>query len=216
MSRKPYDTGRRVVKSTWPSQHADAGPLRSDAQRTRARLLEAAGELLAAETALTLSDVAAAAGVSTATAYRHFESADHVAFSFVAGFLDDVEHRTVSAALSDEPTQRMHELCGIWVETVLDWGPALAYLRSPEGFLARRARQEPEVTRSLRHIEPALAALLPSAASSADLSYAVAVWNALADPREVLDQRAVLKWPAPRIIDHLHAAVLAAVGHRAG
>lgn len=212
MSRTPYDPGRRVVKSTWPSQHAEAGSLRSDALRTRARLLQAAGELLAAETAFTLSDVAAAAGISTATAYRHFESADDVAFSFIAGFLDDVEHRTVSAALSDEPVQRIHELCRIWVEAVLDWGPALAYLRSPEGFLSRRARREPEVTRSLRHIEPALAALLPSRASSADVAYAVAVWNALADPREVLEQRVVLKWPARRIIDHLHSAVLAVVG----
>ncbi len=165
MSGRPYDTGRRVVKATWPSQHAEAGSLRSDALRTRGRLLQAAGELLAAEAAFTLSDVAAAAGVSPATAYRHFESADHVAFSFVAGFLDDVEHRTVSAAVqSDEPEQRLRALCRIWVETVLDWGPALAHLRSPEGFLARRARREPEVTRSLRHIEPALAALLPSGA----------------------------------------------------
>lgn len=212
MSKRPYDGGRRVVKSTWPSQHTEAGQLRSDTRRTRARLLHAAGELLAAEASFTLSDVATAAGVSTATAYRHFESADHVAFAFVAGFLDDVEHRIVSAALTDEPEQRMHELCRIWVETVLDWGPALAYLRSPEGFLARRARREPEVTRSLRHIEPALHALLPSGASASDLSYAVAVWNALADPREVLDQRAMLRWSARRITDHLHSAVLAAVG----
>jgi AcrR family transcriptional regulator len=210
----PYGVGRRAVKSTWPSQHAEAGQQRSDARRTRARLLHAAGELLAAETAFALGDVAAAAGVSTATAYRHFESADHVAFSFVAGFLDDVEHRTVSAVLSDEPVQRMHELCSIWVETVLDWGPALAYLRSPEGFLTRRARREPEVTRSLRHIEPALAALLPDGTSSADLSYVVAVWNALADPREVLEQRGVLRWSARRITDHLHSAVLAVVAGR--
>jgi len=44
------------------------------------------------------------------------------------------------------------------------------------------------------------------------LSYAIAVWNALADPREVLDQRVVLKWSARRIADRLHATVLAAVG----
>lgn len=214
MSRRPYDSGGRVVKSTWPSQRAQSGTLRSDARRTRVGLLQAAGELLAAEPAFTLSDVAVAAGVSTATAYRYFESADHVAFSFVAGFLDDVEHRIVSAELSAEPAQRMHELCRIWVETVLDWGPALAHLRSPEGFLSRRARREPEVTRSLRHIEPALASLLPSDASPADLAYVVAVWNALADPREVLDQRAVLDWPADRIADRLHGAVRGAVGIR--
>jgi AcrR family transcriptional regulator len=212
MSRRPYGSLRHVVKATWPSQHAEAGTLRSDSRRTRRRLLQAAGELLAAETSFTLRDVAAAAGVSTATAYRHFESADHVAFSFTAGFLDDFEQRTVLTELSDDPERRMRTLCRIWVETVLDWGPALAYLRSPEGFLARRARREPEVTRSLRHLEPGLAALLPPGASPADLSYAIAVWNALADPREVLDQRVVLKWSARRIADRLHATVLAAVG----
>jgi AcrR family transcriptional regulator len=209
MSGEPYGTGARTVKSTWPSQHAHAGALRSDTLRTRTRLLQAAGELLAAEAAFTLSDVAAAAGVSTATAYRHFESADHVAFAFTAGFLDDVEQRTTDTALSDEPAQRVHALCRIWVETVLDWGPALAHLRSPEGFLARRARGEPEVTRSLRHIEPALEALLGAHATAADLTYLVAVWNALADPREVLEQRVVLKWRAKRITDRLHGAVLA-------
>jgi AcrR family transcriptional regulator len=166
---------------------------------------------LAAEATFTLSDVAAAAGVSTATAYRHFESADQVAFAFVAGFLDDVEQRMLSGSPGEEPSRRLHDLCRIWVETVLDWGPALAYLRSPEGFLTRRARREPEVTRSLRHIEPALAALLPCGASPDDLAYAVAVWNALADPREVLEQRAVLEWPAQRITDHLHGAVLAVI-----
>jgi AcrR family transcriptional regulator len=204
-----YGTARRAVKSTWPSQQAPGRAQRSDARRTRGRLLQAAGELLAAEAPFTLADVAAAAGVSTATAYRHFESADHVAFAFVAGFLDDVEERTVAAALPDEPAARMYELCRIWVETVLDWGPALAHLRSPEGFLTRRARREPEVTRSLRHLEPALRALLPAGASSTDLAYAVAVWNALADPREVLEQRTVLRWSARRIADHLHRAVLA-------
>src|SRR4051794_28211105 len=118
MSGEPYGTRARTVKSTWPSQHAPAGALRSDTRRTRTRLLQAAGELLAKQAAFTLSDVAEAAGVSTATAYRHFESADHVAFSFIAGFLDDVEQRTTATALSDEPAERVHELCRIWVETV--------------------------------------------------------------------------------------------------
>jgi hypothetical protein len=39
----------------------------------------------------------------------------------------------------------------------------------------------------------------------------VAVWNALADPREVLEQRAVLGWSARRITGQLHGAVLAVV-----
>src|SRR5918996_6480731 len=101
MSRERYGSGRRGVKSTWPSQQAPGPTQRSDARRTRGRLLQAASELLAAEAPFTLSDVAAAAGVSTATAYRHFESADHVGFAFVAGFVDDFEERTGAAQLPD-------------------------------------------------------------------------------------------------------------------
>jgi AcrR family transcriptional regulator len=215
MFAETYGTGRFVVKSTWPSQHAHAGSQRADARRTHGRLLQAAGELLAAGSSFTLAEVAAAAGVSTATAYRHFESADHVAFSFVAGFLDDVEDRTVAASLNDDATLRLRELCAIWVQSVLDWGPALAHLRSPEGFLGRRARREPEASRSLRHLEPTLAALVAPSDSPAELSYAIAVWNALADPREVLDQSVVLGWAADEIADRVHGAVCAATSHPA-
>ncbi|MGZ8665877.1 MAG: SpoIIE family protein phosphatase [Solirubrobacterales bacterium] len=49
-----------------------APPLRKDAQRTRERILEAAGRLLVQSPAATLADIGAAAGVSRSTVYRHF------------------------------------------------------------------------------------------------------------------------------------------------
>jgi len=211
------------TSTSWPSQHtrtSRSNPIRRDGQLSRSRLLRAAGDLLATEAEITLAEVAAAAGVSTATAYRHFQSASDVAQAFVAGFLDDVEHRTTTTteAPDPDPERRLLQLCRIWVETVIDWGPALAHLRSPEGFLARRARHEPEMQRSLRHVEPTMRAVLarnggeaPAEPTDDELAYALSIWNALSDPREVLDQTSTLSWSPERITSHLHEAVLAVV-----
>ncbi len=48
------------------------GPTRADARRNRERIVDAARSLLAGAAGTTLSDVAAAAGVSRSTVYRHF------------------------------------------------------------------------------------------------------------------------------------------------
>jgi AcrR family transcriptional regulator len=186
---------------------ASQRPLRSDGRRSRERLIKAAGALLTEGHPFTLTDVAARAGVSVATAYRHFKGPADVSDAFVAGFLDDVERRvaeTPAAASAD----RLLQLNRIWVQTVLDWGPALTHLRSPEGFLHRRARGEPDVIRSLRHVEPAIAALLTADAAPDRLSYVISVWNALADPREILDQHLTLGWSAAQVVEHLQDAVL--------
>ena len=181
----------------WPSQHgpgARSTPTRSDGRASRRRLLAAAGALLAAQRPFSLTEVARAAGVSPATAYRHFQSAEDVAQAFTAGFVDDFELRAAG-------TTELAALCSIWVTTILEWGPALAHLRSPEGFLARRRREEPVLLRSLVPLERAL---------GSD-EYALSVWNALADPREVLDQHATLGWPAQRIAARLHTSVRAVI-----
>ena len=44
-----------------------------------------------------------------------------------------------------------------------------------------------------------------------DLSHAIAIWNALADPREILDQRDSLHWEPGTIAERLHAAVRGAI-----
>lgn len=211
--------------TSWPSQHgrpSRSNPTRRDGRLSRSRLLRATADMLATGEDFTLADVAAAAGVSTATAYRHFQSASDIAQAFVAGFLDDVEDRITTATdpPDSDPERRLLQLCRIWVGTVIDWGPALAHLRSPEGFLARRARQEPEMHRSLRHLEPTMRAVLARTSSAGvteeELAYALSIWNALADPREVLDQTDALSWSPERITGHLHEAVLAVISRSGG
>ncbi len=183
---------------------------RADARRNRSRLLSAAGDLLAAGGAFTLADAAGLAGVSTATAYRHFHSADDLVDAFTAGFWDDVDDRASRGKAGEG------ELAGfsrLWVDAVLDWGDALVHLRSSRGFLERRSRDDPRVQRLVAVAEPRLRAecraLTGRSPSAHELSYVLAVWNVLADPREILDQHRTLGWSAARIADTLHRSLTA-------
>ena len=186
--------------------------MRADARRNRSRLLGAAGDLLAAGGPFTLADAAGLAGVSTATAYRHFRSADDVVDAFVAGFWDDVEDR---APRLEPGHGQLMRLSGLWVDAVLDWGHALVHLRSRRGFLERRSLDDPRVQRLVGVSEPTLRAecqaLTGKSPSANELSYVLAVWNALADPREILDQHRTLGWPPARIADNLHRSLTAVV-----
>lgn len=178
---------------------------RSDGFRNRQRLLGAAGELLARGEDFSLAEVAEAAQLSNATAYRHFRSAADVTDAYVGGFWDAVEARADSVA-----AENFYGFSVVWVESVLEWGPAVAYLRSRQGFLARRAAGDERVGRLTALAEPRIEAELRRP-SREELSYVLAVWNALADPREVLDQHETLGWSAPRITRNLYSAVRAVI-----
>lgn len=57
---------------------------RADARRSRERILDAAADVLAANPSASLTDIAASAGVSRATVYRHFSDVADVRAAFVA------------------------------------------------------------------------------------------------------------------------------------
>lgn len=67
---------------TEPSDPASA--VRADARRSRERILDAAAEVLAANPSASLTDIAASAGISRATVYRHFSDVADVRAAFVA------------------------------------------------------------------------------------------------------------------------------------
>jgi AcrR family transcriptional regulator len=197
-----------VIGPRPPERAARAGPGRADSRRNRAQLLAAAGEELQRGQQFTLAEVAQRARLSTATAYRHFSSAEEVVEAYVGGFWDDVDARSRKIAKDDFPA-----FCRTWIDAVLDWGPALVYLRSRDGFLTRRSAGDLRVGRLLAVAEPRIEAELRAAGTSCspELSYVLAVWNALADPREILDQRQALGWSSARLSDNLCRTVRAAI-----
>ena len=76
--------GASAMTTTTPSAETEPRPLRADAQRNRARLLEAADAAFSAQgTEASLDDIARRAGVGIGTLYRHFPSREDLVASLV-------------------------------------------------------------------------------------------------------------------------------------
>ena len=118
---------------------ADARPLRADAARNRARVLEVAYETFAAEgLAVPIDEIARRAGVGPGTVYRHFPTKE----ALFQAIVDDRMRSIVAAAetlLADEPGAALFEFLREMVaEGAADQGlvDALAGVR-------RRPRRRP-------------------------------------------------------------------------
>jgi AcrR family transcriptional regulator len=191
-------------------------PARTDSHETRLRLLAAVGTL-AQQTGAPpkrLVDIAEAAGISTATAYRHFASAEEAALAHVLQLpqlaIDRFTKRTQSSDMPWDPTQRLRDWNAAWVHACLAFGPSAAALRSPEGFLARRRRGEPAVSLVCHYVEPLLNELVAASLASS-LTASLVTWNAISDPREVLDMKHTLRWSQARIVGFITDTTMAAV-----
>ncbi len=189
-------------------------PMRSDARRTRDRLLDAAGELL--ETSglhFTLPDLARQAGVGTATAYRHF--------SDVAQALADLEVRSIHALTEaieatsgdDGALSRFDEICAVWVLRSTTESAAVRFLRSPEGVLQRVQRADPSISALVASLTIAVEDLVTAGIVPAqDLPAAVLLWITLFDERTVVDLGRTHGWTTHKVTDYLGRAVLGALG----
>lgn len=126
-----------------------SGLRRIDTQRNRMLLVNAAGRLFADGTAATMADVAAAAGTSTATAYRHFASVDEVlaAYRFEVG----LELLDFSVMQDARGLELLRLVCGRWVQLVVMHGGSMIHTRSAEGYLARVVFFDPREIFDLIH-----------------------------------------------------------------
>ncbi len=185
-------------------------PQRADGRSSRARLVDAVGHY-AAEHGVRparLTDVAEIAGVAPATAYRHFTSVDEAVNVYLSRLPEHAASRFARRAPAASPIAALQSWNECWVTSCQKFRATAVGLRSAEGFLARRRRHEPVVAFVCAHIEPLLAPL------TRDPLALLIVWNAVSDPREVIDLRVTLRWSGARIATFItDTTVAAAASH---
>ncbi|MFF5302345.1 TetR/AcrR family transcriptional regulator [Streptomyces sp. NPDC013161] len=160
--------------------------MRSDTQRNRRQLIKAAAELFEnSPTPVSLTEIAKRAEVSTATAYRHFSSVEDVLHAFRAQVGSEL--RDFSAEQTTRGMQRLEAVSRHWVSLVLEHGGAMAQMRSHRGYLER-------LRENTGYLVPQAEALVePLRQTTEDLGLgdlgdeALYLWNALFDPRDILD-----------------------------
>ena len=154
-------------------------------QRNRMLLVEAAGRLFGAGRSATMSQIAAEAGISTATAYRHFASVEDAlaAYRFEVGR----ELLEFSRAQSSAGLELLEAVCTKWVHLVVQHGESMIHTRSPEGYLARVKAGAYYLTVQA----DALAEPLKEACLDLGIEHpgdeALFLWNGFFDPREIND-----------------------------
>ena len=171
-------------------------PRRTDSRITKQRLIEAVGEWVAAHGSAPgrLADLAAVSGVSVATAYRHFASMDDAVRAYVLRLPEQAARRFARTDRSSmDALERFHVWNRAWVRASIDQGSVAVHLRSPRGFLERRAAHEQTVTFVCERVEPLLQPLVD------DVVPALVVWNAVSDPREVIDLHHTMRWSQDRV-----------------
>lgn len=189
---------------------SETGKMRSDTRRNRKHLIRAAGELFATATGpINMVDLANHAEISTATAYRHFNSVADVltAYRYDVG----LQLNEFSQKQSLEGLELLEAVSQKWVLLVVKNGAAMVHTRSPEGYLAR-LRQGPAY---LQVQADALERPLREATRELGLDdlgdEAMFLWNILFDPREIFDVIATLGLTPKKASSQLMATLTGAL-----
>jgi AcrR family transcriptional regulator len=121
-------------------------PLRADAARNRARLLQVAYDTFAAEgLAVPIDEIARRAGVGAGTVYRHFPTKESLYRAIVADRVQRIVDTAHDLLAADDPGQALHTFLTVMVEeSATDQGmvDALAGI----GFDIARAAPDAELS----------------------------------------------------------------------
>lgn len=104
---------------------------RSDAERNRRRLIEAAVDLLTSDPDTSIQEIADASGVGRTTIYRNFESREELIETALAVVIEESQRAAASLELDPEdPAAAIRELSRLHLDLAFRFGPLI---RSQEG-----------------------------------------------------------------------------------
>lgn len=162
-----------------------AAGLRADTQRNRALLVSAAGRLFGAGGTATMAELASVAGISTATAYRHFASVEDV----LAAHRFDVGRQLLAFTSAQEAhgTDLLQRVCRKWVELVVEHGGSMVHTRSAEGYLARIRGGAYYLTVQAEALRRPIDEASRELGTGPLGDEGLFLWNLFFDPREIFD-----------------------------
>jgi AcrR family transcriptional regulator len=174
--------------------------LRQDSIRNQQELVVAVGELLREDPdSATMPAVAERAGLSLATAYRYFPTLDELHRKFMLSVIDELYESTKT--LESTGMDLFKETMSQWLRVVAEYGPAMVLVRSREGFLTRLKAGEPHACALERVWGPPVRQLLEEAGiDGRQLPYALSLFNAMFNSREIMDFRAVEGMPDEQLV----------------
>ncbi|MCO6391771.1 TetR family transcriptional regulator [Aliihoeflea aestuarii] len=145
------------------------------------------GELLSAgELPSTMSELAKAAGMSTATAYRHFQSLEEVAQAYLIRTMTTL--RDFSVERSETGTELLRVISRYWINIVQEHGGVLVQIRSRRGFYDRLQQRVVSTELGFEARRRALVGVLAEHGLPASmLDDAAMLYNTMFDPRDIID-----------------------------
>lgn len=160
--------------------------MRSDTERNRKNLIQAAARLFEhSENPISMTEIAAEAGVSVATAYRQFASVEEVLNTYrhdVGQLLLDYSLQQSAGGL-----QKLENVSRYWIKLVRERGAAMVPMRNRRGYLERLWEGADYLLVQANAVRPALRESMEEMDLPDIGDKAVFLWNILFDPREIFD-----------------------------
>lgn len=160
---------------------------RSDSVRNRRRLLDAAGDVLRTQPLeASMPLIAEKAELSVATAYRYFSTLEELlnAYMHLVGL-------SLTTYSDDSPRTGMalfEDVAAEWARLLRTYGTAMVQIRSRRGFIERLRTHDMVITTIRTAWErPIRQVMRELQVPEEQFEYALSLYNALFDPRDILD-----------------------------